>query len=139
VVAGSLVVTLPRALAAEMIAHARSELPNEACGIFGGTLQGALRTFHPARNADASPYRYSVHADDLLRIALEIDESGDEVAAIYHSHTMSPASPSRTDMELATWPEAAYLIVSLKSDPPEIRAWRLTEGSAPEALELELV
>ena len=138
-VAGRVVVTLPRALADEMIAHARSELPNEACGIFGGTLEGVLRTFHPARNADASPYRYSVHAEDLLRIALRIDESGDDVAAIYHSHTMSPASPSRTDMELATWPEAAYLIVSLKSDPPEIRAWRLAEGKPPEELPLEIV
>ena len=55
--------------------------------------------------------------DDLLRIALEIDEGGDDVAAIYHSHTMSPASPSRTDMELATWPEAAYVIVSLAERP----------------------
>jgi proteasome lid subunit RPN8/RPN11 len=131
--------TLPRALADEMVAHARSELPNEACGIFGGTLEGTLHTFHPARNADASPYRYSVDAEDLLRIALAIDESGHDVAAIYHSHTMSPASPSRTDMELATWPEAAYLIVSLKSDPPEIRAWRLAEGSPPEELPLEIV
>jgi proteasome lid subunit RPN8/RPN11 len=133
------VVTLPRVLAEEMIAHARSELPNEACGIFGGTLEGELRTFHPARNADASPYRYSVDSEDLLRIALAIDEGGDDVAAIYHSHTMSPASPSRTDMELATWPEAAYLIVSLKNDPPEIRAWRLAEGSPPESLSLEIV
>jgi proteasome lid subunit RPN8/RPN11 len=132
------VVTLPRALADEMIAHARSELPNEACGIFGGTLEGELRTFYPARNADASPYRYSVDAQDLLRIALAIDESGDDVAAIYHSHTMSPASPSRTDTELATWPEAAYLIVSLKSDPPEIRAWRLAEDRPPEELPLEI-
>jgi [CysO sulfur-carrier protein]-S-L-cysteine hydrolase len=133
------VVTLPRALADEMIAHARSELPNEACGVFGGTPDGTLPTFHPARNADASPYRYSVHADDLLRIALAIDERGDDVAAIYHSHTMSPARPSRTDMELATWPEAAYVIVSLKSDPPDIRAWRLAEGRPPEELPLEVV
>jgi proteasome lid subunit RPN8/RPN11 len=133
------VVTLPRALADEMIAHARSELPNEACGIFGGTLEGELHTFHPARNADASPYRYSVDSEDLLRIALAIDEADDDVAAIYHSHTMSPASPSRTDMELATWPEAAYLIVSLKSDPPEIRAWRLSDGRPPEELPLEIV
>ena len=130
--------SLPRALADEMIAHARSELPNESCGIFGGSLEGELHTFHPARNADASPYRYSVDADDLLRIALAIDERGDEVAAIYHSHTLSPASPSRTDMELATWPEAAYVIVSLKSDPPEIRAWRLAEGRPPEELPLEI-
>ena len=132
-------VTLPRALADEMIAHARSELPNEACGIFGGSLEGALRTFYPARNADASPYRYSVDSMDLLRITTTIeDDDNDEVAAIYHSHTMSPASPSRTDMELATWPEAAYVIVSLKSDPPEIRAWRLAEGRPPEELPLEI-
>ena len=131
-------VRLPRALADEMIAHARSELPNEACGIFGGTLEGELHSFHPALNADASPYRYSVGSDDLLRITLAIDDDGDEVAAIYHSHTMSPARPSRTDMELAFWPEAAYVIVSLASDPPDIRAWRLLEGKAPEALPLEI-
>jgi [CysO sulfur-carrier protein]-S-L-cysteine hydrolase len=133
------VVTLPRVLADAMIAHARSELPNEACGVFGGTLEGKLRTFHPARNADASPYRYSVAAEDLLRIALAIEDAGDDVAAIYHSHTMSRASPSRTDMELATWPEAAYVIVSLTSDPPEIRAWRLLEGKPPEDIALEIV
>ena len=131
-------VTLPRALADEMIAHARSELPNEACGIFGGTLEGELRTFYPALNADASPYRYSVDSKDLFRITQEIEDGGDEVAAIYHSHTMSPASPSRTDVELATWPEAAYVIVSLKSDPPEIRAWRLLEGKPPEELPVEI-
>jgi [CysO sulfur-carrier protein]-S-L-cysteine hydrolase len=132
------VVRLPRALADEMVAHARSELPNEACGIFGGTLEGDLHAFHPARNADASPYRYSVDADDLLRITLAIDDAGDEVAAIYHSHTMSRATPSRTDMELAFWPEAAYVIVSLASDPPEIRAWRLAEGAAPAELPVEI-
>jgi proteasome lid subunit RPN8/RPN11 len=121
-----------------MIAHARSELPNESCGIFGGSLAGELHAFYPARNADASPYRYSVDPDDLLRIALAIDEAGDEVAAIYHSHTMSPASPSRTDMELAFWPEAAYLIVSLASDPPDIRAWRLVQDTPPEPLPLEI-
>ena len=51
---------------------------------------------------------------------------------------MSQAMPSRTDMELATWPEAAYIIVSLASDPPDIRAWRLAEGRPPEALPLEI-
>jgi proteasome lid subunit RPN8/RPN11 len=132
-------VRLPRALADEMIAHARSEVPNEACGIFGGSLDGELHTFFPAVNGDSSPYRYSVEAGDLLRISLAIDDAGDEVAAIYHSHTMSPASPSRTDMERASWPEAAYVIVSLKSEPPEIRAWRLAEGRPPEELPLEIV
>ena len=133
-----MVVRLSRALADEMIAHARSELPNESCGIFGGSLDGELRTFFPAVNGDASPYRYSVEAADLLRITLAIDDAEDEVAAIYHSHTMSRATPSRTDMELAFYPEAAYVIVSLASDPPEIRAWRLVEGEPPAELPLEI-
>jgi proteasome lid subunit RPN8/RPN11 len=132
------VLRLSRALADEMIAHARAELPNEACGIFGGDLDGELRTFFPALNADASPYRYNVDPKDLLRIATAIDEADDDVAAIYHSHTMSRATPSRTDMDRASWPEAAYIIVSLAGDPPDIRAWRLAEGRPPEALELEI-
>jgi [CysO sulfur-carrier protein]-S-L-cysteine hydrolase len=130
---------LSRALADEMIAHARSELPNEACGIFGGELDGELRTFYPAINGDASPYRYNVEPKDLLRISLAIeDDDGDEIAAIYHSHTMSRATPSRTDMDTAQYPQAAYIIVSLASDPPDIRAWRLAQGAPPEALELEI-
>ena len=132
-------VTLPRALADEMIAHARSELPNEACGIFGGSFDGELRTFYPAINGDASPYRYNVETMDLLRITLAIEDGdGDEVAAIYHSHTMSPPTPSRTDVEIAQDRLAAYIIVSLASDPPEIRAWRLGEGKPPEELPLEI-
>ena len=131
--------SLPRALADEMIAHARSELPNESCGIFGGSLDGELRTFYPAVNADASPYRYNVEAKDLLRISLAIEDAdGDEIAAIYHSHTMSPATPSRTDVDIAQYPQAAYVIVSLASDPPDIRAWRLVEGQPPESLPLEI-
>ena len=129
---------LSRALADEMIAHARSELPNESCGIFGGTLDGELRTFFPAKNADASPYRYSVDADDLLRIALAIDGADDDVAAIYHSHTMSRATPLAHRHGARDLPEAAYIIVSLASDPPDIRAWRLAEGTPPEAIELEI-
>ena len=131
---------LSRALADEMIAHARSELPNESCGILGGDIDGELRTFYPAINGDASPYRYNVEPQDLLRISLAIeDEDGDEVAAIYHSHTMSRATPSRTDMDTAQYPQAAYIIVSLASDPPEIRAWRLVAGTAPEELPLQIV
>ena len=67
---------IPRAVAEAMLAHARAELPNEACGILGGTLDGrgagVAETFHPARNAEASPLRYSVHDDDLRRIVTRI-------------------------------------------------------------------
>lgn len=133
-----MVVRLPRALADELVEHARSELPDEACGILGGRA-GEVRSFHRARNADASPYRYTVDPQDQLRIFDSIDEAGDEVVAIYHSHTKSAPYPSRTDVELARWwPDPAYLIVSLASEPAQIRAWRLS-GEAVEELELQLV
>ena len=127
---------LPRALADQMVEHARSELPNEACGLLGGR-EGEATSFHPARNSDASPYRYTVDADDALRIVLAIEDGGGDVVAIYHSHTASAAYPSRTDADLATWPTAAYVIVSLASDPPDIRAFDLSGGVAEIPLEIE--
>jgi proteasome lid subunit RPN8/RPN11 len=130
-----LVVRLPRAVLDEMIEHARSELPNEACGLLGGN-DGEVRTFRPARNADASPYRYTVHPEDALEIVLELEDGGDELVGIYHSHTRSAAYPSRTDAELATWPSAAYVIVSLASDPPSVRAWDLSDGIAEISVEV---
>ena len=107
---------LPRAIAEELVAHARAGLPDEACGILSGTGATVTR-FHPAVNGDASPYRYSIESQDLLRIVTEIEDADDEILAIYHSHTQSPAFPSRTDVELAFWPDAAYLIVSLAHGP----------------------
>jgi proteasome lid subunit RPN8/RPN11 len=121
------VVTLSRAFADEIIAHARAGLPDEACGIVAGR-DGVATAFHPTRNADASPFRYSIDSADLLRIVTGIEDAGEDVLAIYHSHTRSPAFPSRTDVELAFWPDAAYLIVSLATDPPDLRAFEIRDG-----------
>jgi [CysO sulfur-carrier protein]-S-L-cysteine hydrolase len=121
------VVTLPRAIADQIIAHARAGLPDEACGIVAGR-DGVGTAFHPARNADASPYRYSIDSADLLRIVTEIDDAGEDLLAIYHSHTKSPAFPSRTDVDLAFWPDSAYLIVSLANDPPDVKAYTIRDG-----------
>ena len=60
---------------------------------------------------------------------LEIEEADEDIVAIYHSHVESPAFPSRTDVELAQWPDAAYMIVSLGSEPPEIKAFSIREGT----------
>ena len=88
-----------------MLAHARAELPNEACGLLSGSLaDGAATAFHPARNAEASPLRYSVHPDDLVRIVFAIEDGGDDLVAIFHSHTRSPAIPSATDRRAAMYP-----------------------------------
>ena len=124
---------LPRAVRDELVAHARAGLPNEACGILGGT-GGRAERFYPAVNGEPSPFFYNIEARDLLRILQEIErdfgveDPEDGGAAIYHSHVESPAFPSRTDVEIAHWPDAAYLIVSLGSEPPDVRAFMIRDG-----------
>jgi proteasome lid subunit RPN8/RPN11 len=128
---------LPTAVAEILLAHARSELPNEACGLLSGSnADGLVTTFHPARNAEASPLRYSVHPEDLVRITFAIEDAGEDLVAIFHSHTRSPAVPSPTDRRAAMYPDAVYLLASLAdaSAPAEraLRAWRIRDGQAME-------
>jgi proteasome lid subunit RPN8/RPN11 len=127
--------TIPWALASQLLEHARAELPNEACGLLAGSLaEGRAVDYHPARNADASPLRYSVHPDDLVRITFAIDDAGQDLVAIFHSHTHTAAVPSPTDRRAAMYPDAFYLLASL-TDPdatPEraLRAWRIHGGQS---------
>jgi [CysO sulfur-carrier protein]-S-L-cysteine hydrolase len=117
----------------EIVAHARADAPNECCGLVAGRDGVATRVF-PARNEMASPVAYNVHPQDLLRITNEIEDAGDELAAIYHSHTKSPAEPSQTDINLAAnWPDPVYLICSI-ADPeaPVVRGWHLRDGQVTE-------
>ncbi len=106
--------TLSPALADELLAHARAEVPNEACGILSGrAADGLATTYHPARNADASPYVYTVHPEDLVRIVMGIEDAGQDLVAIFHSHTHTPAEPSPTDRRQAMYPDAIYLLATL--------------------------
>ncbi len=142
--AAGLALELPQPIAEEMLAHARAELPNEACGLLSGHRDGsrvAAVEFHPARNALASPLRYDVHPDDLVRIVFEIEEAGRELVGIFHSHVASPAIPSPTDLRQAQYPDALYLLASLSdpSAPPTaaLRAWTIRDQASTEvALEL---
>jgi proteasome lid subunit RPN8/RPN11 len=123
-------VVLPAELADELVAHARAELPNECCGILAG-IDGVVTRVLRARNAAASPFLYSMDGLEQLRIMEEIDAAGWDVTAIYHSHTRSAAYPSRTDVELAFYPQTPYLIVSLANDAqPEMRAFILARTAA---------
>jgi [CysO sulfur-carrier protein]-S-L-cysteine hydrolase len=129
--------TVPRALATMLLAHAREELPNEACGLLSGSAEERIATtFHPARNAEASPLRYSVHPDDLVRITFAIEDAGEDLVAIFHSHTRSPAVPSATDRRAAMYPDAVYLLASLAEPAAQpdqaLRAWRIRAGEASE-------
>ena len=139
---------LPTDLRDALVAHARAEHPNEACGLIAGTApagEGGVATrWHATRNRAASPLRYEVHPDDLLRASLEIDDAGEVIWGIVHSHVRSPARPSPTDVGLAFYPDALYVLVSLAADQADpasgaesVRAWRIVDGAVFEvALEV---
>ena len=131
---GPLSAVLPHGIRAAMIEHARAEYPNEMCGVVVGddvaAAGGQALRWEPARNAEASPMRYSVHPEDLLRLTIETDDADEAFWAIAHSHVRSPAVPSPTDIGVAQYPDALYILVSLSDD--DVRAWRILDGAVHE-------
>jgi proteasome lid subunit RPN8/RPN11 len=122
-------------VAAELLEHARGAGPHEACGLLAGRAsEGRVTAFHPARNEHASPLRYSVHPDDLVRIVLGIEASGEDLVGVFHSHVRTAATPSPSDIREAHYPEAVHVIASLAStaSPVALRAWRIRDGVATE-------
>jgi proteasome lid subunit RPN8/RPN11 len=127
-------VRISRAHWDELVEHAREDAPNECCGyVWGtnGTVQGVKR----AQNERHSPYGYELDGPTLFAVN-ELDDDGFQVG-IYHSHPRSPAEPSQTDINLASYPDWLYLIVSLDGEPT-VRAWWLKDGSVEEE-ELDVV
>jgi proteasome lid subunit RPN8/RPN11 len=127
---------LSRALYDEMVEHARAEAPNECCGMVA-TSNGEAVKVYPAVNAAASPLRYEIDGAEQYRIQMDIDDAGHDLGAIYHSHTRSKPYPSQTDINLAFYPEALYVIVGLAGEEPEVRAFQIRDGRVTEA-ELEV-
>ena len=118
---------ISRQLLEEVIAHAREDAPNECCGMIASS-DGEAVAVHRARNAAASPFRYEMDGMEQYRIQTEIEDAGRELGAIYHSHTRSAPEPSQTDINLAFYPEALYVIVGLKGPEPDVRAWQIRDG-----------
>jgi proteasome lid subunit RPN8/RPN11 len=136
-------IVVPAAIREAIVAQARAEYPNEACGVIVGDdvadVGGRALHYVPTRNEAASPFRYRVHPDDLLRLTIEVDDADQAFWGIVHSHVRSPAVPSPTDIGAATYPEALYLLVSLSDDEadpatgaPNLRAWRIVDGAIHE-------
>jgi len=124
---------IPQRLVDEIVAHAREDFPNECCGMVGG-LDGEARTVYRAANAEASPLRYSIDASEQFRLMKTIEEAGEDLVGIYHSHTKSAAYPSQTDVNLAGWPDAVYLIASLAdAEAPEIMGFWIRDGEISDA------
>jgi [CysO sulfur-carrier protein]-S-L-cysteine hydrolase len=114
-----------------LVEHSWSDFPFEVCGLLGIRPDGSF-AHYPIENAERSMTYYVMDAKQLLRAMREIEDEGWGLA-IYHSHTHTQAYPSATDIRLAAYPEATYLIVTLQDrDHPDIRAFTILEGVVTE-------
>lgn len=116
---------LPSALRDEIVAHIREEAPREACGLIAGR-DGAFTRIIRCTNVHPTPTtRYVIDPREQLSAFRSIDAAGEELMGIYHSHPVSQPYPSPTDRAEAHYPDALYVLVSLRSGAPEIRAYRI--------------
>jgi proteasome lid subunit RPN8/RPN11 len=120
---------IPRTILEAMVAHCRLEAPRECCGILGGGAP-RVQSIHPLRNqaADAET-RYDADPRDVLEAYRTLRERGHAFLAIYHSHPRWAAVPSRTDLATNYYGDVPRIIVSLLSEPAEVRVWRLDAES----------
>ena len=126
--------TISRALLDAVIAHAKADHPDEACGVIAGPAgTGRPERFIPMTNAERSPTFYRFDSMEQYRVWREMDDRDEEPVVIYHSHTATQAYPSRTDISLASEPAAHYLLVSTRdAAAPEARSFRIVDGVVAE-------
>lgn len=125
-------VRLTREQLERIVAQALAEAPNECCGLLLGHGEVVEDVF-PGRNQDASPQTYMMDPQDQLRAFRLMDERGWDLVGIYHSHTHTEAYPSRTDVARAFYPDARYVIISLREPAhPRIRAFRIVDSQIGE-------
>jgi [CysO sulfur-carrier protein]-S-L-cysteine hydrolase len=126
--------TISADLRAQILAHARADHPDEACGVIAGP-EGSDRPdrFIRMLNAERSPTFYRFDSLEQLRVWREMDDRGEEPVVIYHSHTATEAYPSRTDISYASEPNAHYVLVSTRDpDREEFRSFRIVDGEVTE-------
>lgn len=123
---------IPREFYDEIVDHAREEAPNECCGMIASRERTAVKVYR-ARNAAASPLRYEIDGAEQYRIQMQIYDAGLDLGAIYHSHTRTEPYPSQTDINLAFYPDALYLIVGLAGAEPAVRGYTIREGRVADA------
>jgi proteasome lid subunit RPN8/RPN11 len=131
-------VKISRQLVNQLLHHAQNSPEAEVCGLVGGK-EGKPTHYYPVKNSSETPSsRFLLDAEGQLEAMKAMRERGETLFAIYHSHPTSPAEPSATDLELAAYPEALYLIISLDTEGVlEMRGFRLTDSGTAE-IELQL-
>jgi [CysO sulfur-carrier protein]-S-L-cysteine hydrolase len=119
---------ISQGLVDEVVSHAREDVPNECCGLIGG-VDGVATAVHRVPNAAASPLRFEMDPQEQYNAWKAIEDDGQELLAIYHSHTKSAAYPSQTDVNQAVaWPDPIWVIVSLQDpDSPDVKGYRLKD------------
>lgn len=116
----------------EIVEQGLREFPNECCGVIASGDGVPVKVF-PMKNADASPVTYRLDGKEQLKVFDQLDDSGWDLWAIYHSHTHSEAYPSETDIRLAFYPEARYILLSLADrEEPVMRSFWITDGEVSE-------
>jgi proteasome lid subunit RPN8/RPN11 len=128
------VLTIDAAILDAIVAHARRDHPDEACGIVAGAIDSDEPSRHVAMdNAERSATFYRFDSGEQLRVWREMDDRDEEPVVIYHSHTATEAYPSRTDIVLAAFPQAHYVLVSTREPgSTEIRSFRIVDGAVTE-------
>lgn len=133
---------LPGTVRDAMVSHAREAGQVECCGLVAGRDGAAVRVIRCA-NASATPaVRYRIDPREQLAAFRAMNEAGEQLFAIYHSHPVSTPYPSATDRAEAFYPEALYILLSLRTGEPEVHAYRIAAeppGSARTVREVELL
>ena len=126
--------TISRALHDKIVAHARADHPDEACGVIAGPAgSDRPQRFIAMTNAERSPTFYRFDSAEQFRVWREMDEADEEPVVIYHSHTATEAYPSRTDVTYASEPQAHYVLVSTRDEEQaEFRSYRIVDGEVTE-------
>lgn len=133
-------VDLPREIWEEIVAQAQGAMPYEACGLIAGDAAGRPLRYHPMKNVAGRLDWFEPDPMDLLKLTMALEDAGERLWAICHSHPQSPARPSASDIEAAGYPDSLYLICSLlEPDRPVIRAYRIGDGVVSEEVPLRVI
>jgi proteasome lid subunit RPN8/RPN11 len=130
-------VSIPQEIYDAIVAHARKDHPDEACGIVAGP-EGSDRPerFVPMTNAERSPTFYSLDSTEQFKVWREMEDRDEEPVIIYHSHTATEAHPSRSDIDIAMEPNAHYVLVSTRDTDKlgefQFRSFRIVDGEVTE-------
>lgn len=124
-------ISIKEKLFKEMVKHCQEEYPYEACGILAGKEGKVSKVYEMVNGSDKPEICYFMEPAEQLRVFKEMRSAGMEIMGIYHSHVKTHAYPSKRDCEMAFYPEASHVIISLENPKgPDVRAFRIVKNKA---------